>query len=55
MNARYCASLTLKRTQIGSSGTMVVSGCAAFGLTKPPTGTSVSPTRPLMGAWMTPY
>ena len=45
----------LERTQIGSSGTMVVSGCAAFGLTRPPTGRSVSPIRPLMGAWMTPY
>ena len=55
MKARYCASLTLNRTQIGSSGTMVVSGCAAFGLTRPPTGTSVSPIRPLMGAVMVPY
>ena len=34
---------------------MVVSGWAAFGLTRPPTGTSVSPIRPLMGAWMVPY
>ena len=55
MKARYCASLTLNRTQIGSSGTIVVSGCAAFGFTRPPTGTSVSPIRPLMGARMVPY
>ena len=53
--SRYCASLSLKRTQIGSSGTIVVSGCAEFGVTSPPTGTSVSPTRPLMGERIVPY
>ena len=46
---RYSDSVTLKRTQIGSSGTMVVSGCGELGVTRPPTGTSVSPMRPSMG------
>ncbi len=53
--ARYSDSLTLKRTHMGSSGTMVVSGCAAVGVTRPPTGTSVSPMRPAMGARMVAY
>ena len=55
LNERYCDSVTLNRTQIGSSGTMVVSGCGAFAVTSPPTGTSVSPIRPLMGARMVAY
>jgi hypothetical protein len=38
LNERYCDSVTLKRTQMGSSGTMVVSGCCALAVTNPPTG-----------------
>ena len=34
---------------------MVVSGWAASGVTRPPTGTRVSPTSPPMGARMVPY
>ena len=34
---------------------MVVSGWAASGVTRPPTGTMVSPTSPLIGARMVPY
>ena len=34
---------------------MVVSGCAEVVVTSPPTGTRVSPMRPLMGARMVAY
>ncbi len=34
---------------------MVVSGCGELGVTRPPTGTSVSPIRPPIGARMVPY
>src|SRR6185436_11244927 len=55
LKARYSDSVTLKRTHIGSTGTMVVNGCGEVALTSPPTGTSVSPISPLMGAWMVAY
>src|ERR1035438_901888 len=52
---RYSVSFTLKRTQMGSRGTMVVSGWAELGVTRPPMGSSESPMRPPMGARTVPY